>query len=116
MGYYIQLTDKSGDPVQVTQHKSGSTYLNGGTTEAEINITYNYAKYFKETIDKDNGIRWIYNKTGEMCIPRLHSAVRELGTVTDEDYWSATPGNVGHILSILLAWAKLHPNAIFMGD
>lgn len=28
-------------------------------------------------------------------------------------YWKSTPGNVGHVLSILLKWAKMNPSGIW---
>ena len=116
MGYDIQLIGTDGEPVQVKRHSEGGTFVLGGTTSADINITYNYAAYFYDTIDADEGIRFLYGKTAEMCIPRLHSAVRELGTVRSDNYWAATPGNVGHIIEILLRWAKDNPSATFRGD
>ena len=116
MGYTIELVDAYGDVVQVNRHAEGSTYLPNGTTLAEITITYNYAKHFRETIDESLGIRWLYGMKAKHCIPVLHGAVRELGTLQDEDYWAKTPGNAGHMLSILLKWAKQHPEATFRGD
>ena len=108
--------DEHNRPVQVERHSEGGTYEIGGTTDASLNVTYNYAKFFRDTIDEDEGIRWIVNKTGEECISKLHSAIRELGTVQDDNYWKATEGNAGHALSILMLWAKQYPNAVFRGD
>jgi len=138
MGYSIELVDKHGDIVQVDRHTEGGTYVAmtmtesrrnpataritkgvavvDGTTNAEISITYNYSKYFRETIDNEDGIRWLYGKNAKECVPRLHGAIRELGTVRVGDYWLATPGNAGAALDILLKWAKQHPEAIFRGD
>lgn len=116
MGYDIQLIGADGEPVQVKRHGGGGTFVLGGSTNADISITYNYSRFYYDTIDEDEGIRWIYNKTGETCIPRLHSAVRELGTTESDDYWLSTPGNAGHILNILLGWAKANPTAVFQGD
>ena len=116
MGYDIQLVDEDGTPVQVKRHTHGGTFVLGGTTSADISITYNYAEYFYDMIDADEGIRWLYGRTGNECIPMLHAAVRELGTVQSNDYWDKYPGNAGHVLAILLSWAKLCPDAVFQGD
>jgi len=116
MGYDIILEDSAGHPVQVARHTAGGNFVLGGTTDAEISITYNYSCYLYKELDEESGIRWLYGRTGEECIPRLHAAVRALGTSADDDYWVSTPGNVGFILSILLGWAKRHPDAVFSGD
>jgi len=116
MGYDISLIDENENPVKVALHESGGTYPIGGTTSASINITYNYAVFFREALDETEGIRWLYGRSGEESVPRLHAAVRELGTNISDDYWEATPGNAGHVLEILLRWARRYPTAVFKGD
>lgn len=116
MGYNITLEDEDGNLVQVKRHSEGGTFVLGGITDADISVTYNYALLFADALDEKDGIRFLYGKTAEMCIPRLHAAVRELGTVRSDSYWSATPGNAGYILDILLTWAKDNPTAVFKGD
>ena len=116
MGHGIHLRYKYGNDVQVALHREGSTYPMDGTTNAALTITYNYSKLYRESLDKDDGIRWLIGKKASECIARLHGAIRKLGTVQDDDYWKATPGNAGYALSILLKWAKQHPDAVFEGD
>lgn len=117
MSYDIELQDPStGKPVIVERHFEGGTYCVSGHGFAELNITYNYSKYYYDKIDKDLGIRWLYNKTGEECIPVLEKAVNDLGVNKNENYWESTPGNAGYALSILLKWAKSYPKAVFEGD
>lgn len=116
MSYSISLIDSEGTPVQVDRHEEGGTYPLGGTTDASISITYNYSKYFSETIDGKLGIRWLYGRQAYECFHTLRSAIKVLGTYRDEDYWESTPGNAGYILSILLKWADQYPNARFTGD
>jgi len=94
----------------------GGTYAVGGSNEAWLNITYNYGKFYYDTIDKEKGIRWLYGKTGEECLPILKIAVEELGTEQSDNYWDATPGNAGHALLGLIAFCEERPDGIFDGD
>jgi hypothetical protein len=43
----------------------------------------------------------------------LKGALTELGDEQSEDYWEATPGNAGHIIKILLLWAKQYPEGVW---
>jgi hypothetical protein len=115
VSYDIQLTE-NGIPVEITNHSEGGTYPIGGTTDANLNITYNYSWFYYMLLDKDFGIRWIYGKRAQDCIKRLEGAVKKLGVRQYKDYWAPTPGNAGYALSILLTWAKQYPEAIFTGD
>ena len=116
MGYDIQLVDEHGEIVQVERFSEGGTQPIGGSTTADISITYNYSKFFYDTIDKEQGIRWIYGRRAGDCIGKLLKAVHILGLYKDEDYWKATPGNAGYILAILLKWAGKNKKAMFRGD
>jgi len=116
MGYDISLIGKDGEVVQVELHREGGTYPVDGTTNAEISVTYNYAKFFRNTLDKEKGMRWIYSRPAGECIDRMKSAISVLGTYKDGDYWASTPGNAGHILSVLVKWAEQYPDAMFVGD
>lgn len=115
MSYDIYLAYKDG-LAEVPQHKEGGTYNAWGSPYAELNITYNYAQYFLVTLDGNLGIRWLYGKKAKSTIKKLQEAVEILGITPDADYWAVIPGNAGYALSILLDWAKLHPNAVWRGD
>ena len=114
MSYSICL-QRDGEAVQVPSHEEGGAYVLGGTTEAALNITYNYSWFYRRCIDS-GGIRWLYGLTGKETEAVLEAAVNELGTRQYKDYWAPTPGNAGHALSILLKWARLYPDAIWTGD
>ena len=103
-------------PATVARHTEGGTYAAGGITNAELNVTYNYTNHFHEMLDAEQGIRWLYGKTGQETRERLRAAVEQLGVERHDDYWKSTPGNAGYALSILLAWAEQHPNAVWNGD
>lgn len=93
----------------------------GGTTEATLNITYNYGGQFaKVGLDFHegdpfgrNGHTAVHGKIAADLIPQLRDAVEALRMEHDTDYWKPTPGNAGYALSVLLGWAQLHPDGIF---
>lgn len=119
MSYDIQLCDPVSHKTLHTNTKheiGGGTQAIGGTTELWLNITYNYAKFFRETIDKDEGIRFLYGKTGAESIPILEKAISQLDDNVDDDYWKATEGNAKRALCGLLAFAQLRPDGIWDGD
>lgn len=93
----------------------GGTYAMGGTTEASLNITYNYGKHFYRVMG-ENGIRSIYGMTGAESIPVLKEAISKLGDEVDPDYWKDTEGNAKKALYGLLAFAQLRPDGIWQGD
>ena len=140
MSYDISLRD----PVRKetihfdTPHQiRGGTYAVGGTSEAWLNITYNYSRwYYKEGVFPDNGedyrgIRSIYGLSGADSIPILENAIKAL-EVMDEDlteeeirnyeehnikgYWLPTRENAIKPLYQLLAMAKMRPDAEWDGD
>lgn len=104
------------DIAQVESHQEGGTIAIGGVDRAEMNVTYNYGRLFRMALDGEQGIRWLYGKKGCETIERLEKAVGMLGTERYSDYWAPTPGNAGHALSVLLSWARQHPDAIWQGD
>ncbi len=112
MSYDIRLEGN----ITVPAHTEGGTYVLGGSGRADLNVTYNYGKFFYDVIDSELGIRWLYGKTGAETSERLADAVAILGTEQDDDYWASTPGNAGHALNVLLEWARLYPEAVWRGD
>lgn len=116
MSYDVHMCDSSGELLAVDRFEDGGTYCVGGTSDASLNITYNYARLFRLALDREQGIRWLYGKTGAETIGRLRAAVEALGTRRDDDYWKPTDGNAGAALARLLSWAEQHPDGIFDGD
>lgn len=95
---------------------AGGTYCCGGTTEAWLNVTYNYGSIFRQVFG-ESGIRTIYGMTAEASIPVLQKAIDQLGDDIHSDYWKATEGNVKQALKNLLALAELAPpESIWNGD
>ena len=113
MSYWVYLRDATGDSVEAPHHAEGGTFAVTGMPVAELNVTYNYSQYFYNTLDADDGLRWLDGKTAKDAVPVLKQAVARLGTNQSDDYWEATEGNAGHALSILLDWANQHLDATF---
>lgn len=113
MGYSVALLDQEGMAVKVSRHHEGSNIiLVKGSSEADITVTYNYSKHFS-SIFNEGGLQYLNGKCGRDVIDDLQAGVTLLGTKRNNNYWKSTPGNAGHILNILLTWAKAHPNAKF---
>ena len=93
----------------------GGTYAVGGTSEAWLNVTYNYADHFYRVMG-ENGIRSIYGKTGAESIPILKAAISQLKDDVDPDYWKATEGNAKKALCGLLSFAQMRPDGVWDGD
>lgn len=93
----------------------GGTYCMGGTSDAWLNITYNYSNHYYNVFG-EKGIRTIYGMTGAESIPIIKDAISKLGDDIDPDYWKSTEGNAKKPLYGLLAFAQLRPDGIWDGD
>jgi hypothetical protein len=117
MSYDIRLMDpvtRKALELDEPHHMKGGTYQVGGTRLAELNITYNYSRFFDGI--GGSGIRSIYGMTGAESIPHLTMAIVGLGDDVDDDYWKPTEGNAKRALTQLLALAKMRPDGIWEGD
>ena len=93
----------------------GGSYCVGGTKEAWLNITYNYAKHYYRVFG-EKGIRTIYGMTGADSIPILKKAIEQLGDDVSNDYWEPTEGNAKRALIGLLNFVEARPDGIWDGD
>ena len=124
MSYDINLVDAvTGEVLQLDEshHMRGGTYAVGGTSEASLNVTYNYSTHFVRVFPKytwqiEEGIRGIYGLTGAQSLPVLKAAIALLGDDTDPDYWAATEGNAKRALIQLQALASMRPDGVWQGD
>ena len=119
MSYDIYMTHADGIRCQVPHHMGGGTTIVGGYTEAWLNVTYNYSPFYYSFLDKENGIRWLYGKTGREVLAKLRLAIRSLALMEwtpYKDYWAPTPGNALQPLLAFKRWANMHPDAVFSGD
>lgn len=117
MSYDIHLSNPDGSTVEFeSPHDlTGGTYQLGGTRDAWLNVTYNYAPHFYRVLG-DMGIRSIYGMTGLDSVLVLETGIKQLGTDTDPDYWAPTEGNARKALEALLTLAKAAPSAVWNGD
>lgn len=102
--------------IEFKHNMAGGTYVSGGSTALSLNITYNYAYYYYKYLDKKDGIRVLYGKTGLECIPLLEDAISKLKDDVSEDYWEPTEGNAKAALIQLLTMSKMRPDCIWLGD
>lgn len=137
MSYDIELVDQiTGKTLDLDapHHMRGGTYAVGGTTQAHLNITYNYYRHFRRVFDdlsrpRDKapqymidegvpavGIRTIYGLTGAESLPILDRAISMLGDDVDEDYWKPTEGNAKRVLIQLRTLAAMRPDGLWHGD
>ena len=114
MSWWVYLEEPNGEPVEVAHHAEGGTYVMGGITVAELNVTYNYGGQFREALPELEGSGilkvMLHGKTGADTIPLLERVVEHCGTDQSDDYWEPTPGNAGHAAAIMLEWARQHPD------
>ena len=113
MSWDVSLSDKETGTCEVERFEEGGTYVLGGSTDANLNITYNYSAFYHEHLDQEHGLKWLDGKRAAETIERLEQAVAALGTTPDSDYWAATPGNAGRALAMLLSWARQYPDAVW---
>ena len=118
MSYYICLLDENEEVIKLDKPRvmRMGTMQMDGETEAHINITYNYGQIFRDTIDKDQGIRWLYGKKAKDTIDALITAMTRLKNDFSEDYWEATEGNAKLALVNLLELAWMYPEGVWEGD
>lgn len=118
MSYDIYLLNKNEEIIKLDTPKvmrTGNMQV-GGEEEAHINITYNYGQIFRDTIDKEQGIRWLYGKKAKDTIDTLITAMTRLNNDFSEDYWEDTEGNAKLALMNLLELAWMHPEGVWDGD
>lgn len=120
MSYDIYLRDPETNEVIETSNDlswlRGGTYAVGGSKELWLNVTYNYGKFYYKTIDKDQGIRYIYGMSGKDSVPILMDAMSDLGDDVTDNYWDATEGNAKKALLMMVLMATLAPKGVWDGD
>lgn len=120
MGYSVRLIDPvTKEPLhsEKPHEMHGGEYVQGGTTELWLYITYNYyAVYSRPDVLGTQGIERIYGLTGAESLPILKEAADHLGDNVCPDYWEPTEGNAKRALMHLIAMAQLRPDGVWEGD
>ncbi len=109
MGYSIRIKRADGgDAVLPEKHDiAGGTYTVGGTRDAWLYVTYNYAGIFARVMG-DGGVNQLDGGCVKDSVPVLEKAIAALGEAQpDADYWKATDGNAKKALVGLKAIADL---------
>ena len=114
MSYDVSLYCKCcGNVLRVSSHTEGGTYNAFGSELADLNVTYNYSPHYRRALDPDQGLGWLHEKSAGFTITRLQNAINMLKDDRSDDYWEATEGNARYALTVLLAWAKQHPEGVW---
>ena len=109
MGYSIRIKRADGgDAVLPEKHDiAGGTYAVGGTRDAWLYVTYNYAGIFARVMG-EGGVNQLDGGCVRDSLPLLAKAISALGDARpDDDYWKATDGNAKEALVKLNALAGL---------
>jgi len=92
MSWWVYLKKGDGEVCEVEKHSEGGTCVLGGTSDAEINITYNYSPFYYKYLDKKEGLRWLNGRKAKDCIKKLENAVAKLGTKRNtKPFWTISP-------------------------
>ena len=109
------------------------------TIYEHLYTSYNHAWAFYDFLDKDQGLRWIYDKTGEECIEPLEKMLETMRTLSGwhlnfenqagkmyydigtkrmvpYDGWSTTIGNAYWFSNRILITCKKYPKGRWSGD
>jgi len=151
MSYGISLV--RGDSTSVVSKITDEMLPKGGTyaarepgsmvdeSELYFNITYNFAWYFYETLDAEQGIRVIYGKKGRDVKPMVEGAIAKLGVLverersggkvlsetwgkdkvydeeeSERDYWFPCAKNAVKALRGIASLCDIAPDFTFTGD
>ena len=109
MGYSVRIKHEDGKDVLLPEkHEiAGGTYAVGGTKDAWLYVTYNYAGIFARVMG-DGGVNQLDGGCVKDSVPVLEKAIAALGEAQpDADYWKATDGNAKKALVGLKAIADL---------
>ncbi len=118
-----------GGTYRADYHPETGTFTPALNTEAHLNVTYNYGRYYSEVYEE--GTRKIYGMSGVDSIPILENMISGItkkykkgdawisSKVSEGDtsnYWLATAANAMKPLYQLIALAKMRPQCIWDGD
>ena len=107
MSWWVSITDPETDQYMVVEPFSeGGTYVLGGSSDADLNITYNYSAHYYRVLGLEDGLRGLDRAEAVSALPILRDGIKKLGTDESEDYWEATEGNARRALVVLADWCQ----------
>jgi len=106
MSWRISVNGLDGHPISVEPFEQGGTYTLGGSSDADLNVTYNYSKYYYRVLDLEDGLRGLNGMKAEDAIPILAKGIEALSDEADPDYWEPTEGNAKAALIIVKNWCE----------
>ncbi len=118
MSYDLYIKDPAtGETLRSAERHdiAGGTYAMGGTTEAHLNVTYNYGPHFYRVLG-EKGIREVYGMIAWSSVPVLKAAADKLTGERGADYWAATEGNAKAALLNMARLAEMFPDGVWDGD
>lgn len=120
MSYDIYLLDAETQAVlempEGQRAPNGGTYAMGGSDMAWVNVTYNYARHFRNFLHAETGIRWLYGKKARDTGAVLNAAINAMQDNESDDYWEPTEGNARRALIGLRDMALALPDGVWSGD
>lgn len=90
----------------------GGTYALGGTDTAELNVTYNYSRFFYRVLG-EGGLRGLHGKPARETLPLIEQGIKRLKGDASEDYWEATEGNARKALEQMKAMSLALPECVW---
>ena len=121
MSYDIRIVDKDTKETMFAdiQHDiNGGTYAVGGTKELWLNITYNYAPFFREVFKEhgEGGIHCLDGMPVEYTMPWIQEAIDQLKDDVSYNYWEPTEGNAKASLICLYRLGEQGKNGFWEVD
>jgi len=111
MSYSIEIIDKNTEEIVEIESKfdiCGASYIIGGTTSLEFNITFNYATKINSALE--GGIKGLNDKEVLVVVNELAKAICKIPYESPSDnYWEDTWGNARFALIDLLNLCLLAP-------
>lgn len=108
MGWWVDVVNaNTREPLVCAPHAEGGDIAIGGEPHMTMSVTYNYSGHYYRHLCSIAGLRCLNQQVvSPRLIAILERAAEALGTEASADYWEVTPGNSGHVLSILVNWCQ----------
>jgi len=106
MSWWAGLHGEDGEYLPVESFSEGGTQVMGGSSEADLNVTYNYSNHYYRVLGLEDGFRGLDGMKAEDALLVLERGIAALSDETNSDYWKSTEGNAKAPLVMLKAWCE----------